>query len=128
MSLQLADIVAKVFLHVAGKLSPGNFGLLQQYLPKAAVSNRSKASPYSTTSSARSRIDVGNTIPNLFAVLTLTTSSNFVGNSAGTSLGFEPRNTLATIGAPLTKEVYRIYAICHQSAASSKIWKYCHGR
>src|SRR5215467_16151720 len=29
----------------------------------------------------------------------LTTSSNFVGNSAGTSLGFEPRNTLAMIGA-----------------------------
>jgi hypothetical protein len=71
--------------------------VLQHYLPKAAVSNRSKASPYSTTSSARSRIDVGNTIPNLFAVLTLTTSSNFVGNSAGTSLGFEPRTKLGRV-------------------------------
>src|SRR5262249_20517198 len=57
------------------------------------------AASHSITSSARGMIDVGNTIPNLFAVLMLTTSSNFVGNSAGTSLGFEPRNTLATIGA-----------------------------
>jgi hypothetical protein len=29
---------------LAGKLSPGNFGLLQQYLPKAAVSNCNKPS------------------------------------------------------------------------------------
>src|SRR5262245_36348684 len=28
----------------AGKLAPDNFGLLQQYLPRAAVSNRSKGS------------------------------------------------------------------------------------
>src|SRR6266511_3253602 len=27
---------------MAGKLSPGDFGLLQQYLPEAAVNNRSK--------------------------------------------------------------------------------------
>ena len=54
---------------------------------------------YSITSSARNSIDVGNTIPNLFAVFRFTTSSNFVGNSAGTSPGFEPRSTLATIGA-----------------------------
>src|SRR5262245_53824068 len=55
---------------------------------------------HSITSSARSRIAVGNTIPSLFAVLRLMTSSNFVGNSAGTSPGFEPRNTFATIVAP----------------------------
>src|SRR5262249_2945448 len=65
-----------------------------------SAQQRDEVAPFhSITSSARSRIDVGNTIPNLFAVLRLTTSSNFVGNSAGTSPGFEPRNTLATIGA-----------------------------
>src|SRR5512132_2228071 len=52
---------------------------------------------HSITSSARSRIAVGNTIPSLLAVLRLMTSSNFVGNSAGTSPGFAPRNTFATI-------------------------------
>src|SRR6266516_3117576 len=36
---------------MAGKLSPGNFGLLQQFLPEAAVSNRSKQPPYSITRS-----------------------------------------------------------------------------
>src|SRR5262249_20011547 len=66
---------------------------------RAAEQRNERAPPHSITSLARSRIDVGNTIPNLFAVLRLTTSSNFVGNSAGTSLGFAPRNTLATIGA-----------------------------
>src|SRR6266403_1564923 len=55
---------------------------------------------HSITSSARSRIAVGNTIPSLLAVLRLMTSSNFVGNSAGTSPGFAPRNTFATIAAP----------------------------
>src|SRR5262245_48908862 len=38
----------------AGKLAAGNFGLLQQYLPLAAVSNRREAAPYSITSSATS--------------------------------------------------------------------------
>src|SRR5262249_51704595 len=66
---------------------------------RAAEKGDELAPPHSITSSACSRIDVGNTIPNLFAVLRLATSTNFVGNSAGTSLGFEPRNTLATIGA-----------------------------
>jgi hypothetical protein len=37
------------------------------------------------TSSARSRIDVGNSIPIALAVLRLTTSSNFVGCCTGRS-------------------------------------------
>src|SRR5260370_36966034 len=86
-----------------GKTSKGHYGTQslgcagQTVRPSLhSISHQS----YSITSSARSRIAVGNTIPNLFAVLRLITSSNFTGNSAGTSAGFEPRNTFATIGAP----------------------------
>jgi hypothetical protein len=43
------------------------------------------------------RIAVGNVIPKLFAVFTLMTSSNFVGNSAGNSAGLAPRSTLHQI-------------------------------
>ncbi len=70
---------------------------------RAAEQRDELAPPHSITSVARRRIDVGNTIPNLFAVLRLTISSNFVGNSAGTSAGLEPRNTFATIAAPWRK-------------------------
>src|SRR6516164_1652082 len=66
----------------------------------AAEQRDELAALHSITSSARSRIDVGNAIPNLFAVLRLMIRSNFVGSSAGTSAGFEPRNTFATIVAP----------------------------
>src|SRR5262245_22916687 len=76
---------------------------IPQFTPsevRAAEQRDDLAARHSITSSARSRIGVGNTIPSLFAVLRLITSSNFVGNSAGTSAGFEPRNTFATIAAP----------------------------
>ena len=55
---------------------------------------------HSIISSASARIDVGNTIPKLFAVFRLITSSNFVGSSAGSSAGLEPFNTLATSDEP----------------------------
>src|SRR5262249_36480250 len=58
--------------------------------------NELAARHHSITSSARSRIAVGNVIPKPFAVFRLMTSSNFVGNSAGTSAGLAPRSTLAT--------------------------------
>jgi hypothetical protein len=65
-----------------------------------AADKRDELAPiHSTTSSARKRIDVGNTIPKLFAVFRLMTSSNFVGNSAGSSAGLAPRSTLATRAA-----------------------------
>src|SRR5262249_49546304 len=54
------------------------------------------AAPHSITSSARSRIDVGNSTPISLAVLRLTISSNFVGCSTGRSTGFVPFRIFAT--------------------------------
>src|SRR5262245_13440806 len=72
---------------------------------RSAAEKRDELAPlqlrdHSITSSARSRMDVGNAIPKLFAVLRLITSANFVGNSAGSSAGLAPRSTLATKAAP----------------------------
>jgi hypothetical protein len=46
--------------------------------------------PYSITSSARVRIAGGMSMPSSFAVLRLTTSSNLVGCTTGSSEGFSP--------------------------------------
>jgi hypothetical protein len=48
------------------------------YVPKAAVSNRSKAAPYSITSSAVASSDGGTVRPSIRAVSALMTSSNLV--------------------------------------------------
>src|SRR5258707_1799191 len=48
-------------------------------VPGAAVSNRSKAPPYSITSSAMASTLGGTSRPSAFAVLRLMTSSNLVG-------------------------------------------------
>src|SRR5262245_474601 len=45
---------------------------------------------HSITSSARSRIDVGTSMPSALAVLRLTAMSNFVGCSTGNSAGLSP--------------------------------------
>jgi hypothetical protein len=52
----------------AAKLSPGNFGLLQQYLPIADVSRCSKPRGYSITSSARASSVDGIVRPSALAV------------------------------------------------------------
>src|SRR5262249_22881379 len=70
---------------------------------RAAEKGDERATLHSITSSARKRIDVGNTIPKLLAVFRLMTSSNGVANSAGTSAGLAPRSTLATRAAPCRK-------------------------
>src|ERR1700730_12380421 len=74
---------------IAAKLSPGIFGLLQQYLPKAAVSRCSKRS-YSITSSAMASKPGGKVRPSVFAVFRLITNSNLVGWMTGKSAGFSP--------------------------------------
>src|SRR5262249_37523374 len=51
---------------------------------------------HSITSSARSRIDVGNSTPSALAVWRLMTSSNFVACSTGKSPAFAPLRILAT--------------------------------
>ena len=51
---------------------------------------------HSITSSARSSIAVGNSMPIALAVLRLTTNSNFVACSTGRSAGFAPFRILAT--------------------------------
>src|SRR5262249_59651200 len=70
---------------------------------RAANERDELAALHSITSSARKRIDVGNTIPKLLAVFRLMTSSNVVGNSAGSSAGLAPRSILATRAAPCRK-------------------------
>src|SRR6266702_904827 len=51
----------------AGKLSPGNFGLLQQYLPLPDSRTAAKRRPYSITSSARASSVGGISSPSAFA-------------------------------------------------------------
>src|SRR5262245_45726341 len=62
----------------------------------AAEQRDEVAPPHSITSSARRRMDVGNSMPIAFAVLRLITVSKFVTCSTGRSAGFAPRKTLAT--------------------------------
>ena len=59
--------------------------------------------PHSITSSARSSTDVGSSTPIAFAVLRLTTSSNFVGCSTGRSAGLAPLRILAANSATRRK-------------------------
>ena len=56
----------------------------------------SRASDHSITSSARRSSDCGIVSPSIFAVLRLTTNSNFVGCSMGRSPGFAPLRILST--------------------------------
>ena len=51
---------------------------------------------HSMMRSARCTIDDGTVIPNSFATLRLTTSSNVVGCSTGSSLGLAPFSSLST--------------------------------
>jgi hypothetical protein len=59
-------------------------------VPKAALSNRSTAAPYSITSSAMASSVGGTSRPSALAVLRLMTSSNLVGCTTGRSVGFAP--------------------------------------
>ena len=87
----------------AGKLSPGNFGLLQQYLPQPCLcmagtrgeAHRSGAGQQTAPSfndlvSAAEQREREAQLPSVLAVLTLMTSSTFVGWITGKSLGFAP--------------------------------------
>ena len=65
-------------------------------VPKAAVSNRSNAAPYSITSSARASSDGGTVRSSAFAVLRLITNSYLVGACTGRSAGFSPRRMRST--------------------------------
>ena len=85
-----------LFRLLAGNLSPGVFRLLQHNLPQAAVSNRSKAAPYSITSSARASSVGGTSRPSALAVLRLITSSYLVGACTGRSAGFSPLRMRST--------------------------------
>src|SRR5262249_25449039 len=62
----------------------------------AAEKRDELAPPHSITSSARSRIDVGMSMPMARAVLRLTIVVNFVARSTGRSAGFAPLRILST--------------------------------
>ena len=68
----------------AGELSPGNFGLLQQYLPGGDLSRCTTFATegtlnYSITSSARASSVGGTSMPSVLAVFRLITSLNLTG-------------------------------------------------
>jgi len=67
-----------------------------RFVPEADVSSRSKATVYSITSSARSKVDVGTDTPIALAVFKLSANSKLVGCSTGRSDGFAPLRILAT--------------------------------
>jgi len=102
-SIQLTSVQGQTrprsHVRVAAALPPTTAVVLQrrerQFRAIAGLMHRSKRH-HSITSSARSRIDVGNSIPIAFAVLRLTTISNFVTCSTGRSAGVAPRRILAT--------------------------------
>ena len=81
-------------VRVAAALPPTTAVVLQRRERQFRANNRhmqrSKQQPYSITSSARSRIEVGIVTPIAFAVLRFTTSSKFVGSSTGKSAGLLP--------------------------------------
>src|SRR5262245_50703297 len=62
--------------------------------PATEQSDELAAPHHSITRSARSRIDVGNSIPIALAVMRLTISSNFVGCSTGRAAGLIPSRIL----------------------------------
>jgi hypothetical protein len=69
---------------------------LGRFVPKAAVSNRSKVVFYSITSSARASTVGGTSRPSVLAVLRLMTSSYLVGVCTGSSAGFSPLRMRST--------------------------------
>jgi hypothetical protein len=95
VSLSSGDEVPHIFTRKP-HLQPGEFlissakRLLQQYLPKAAVSTCSKQQPYSISSSASNCRELGTSIPNALAVCRLMTNSNLVDCMTGSSAGFAP--------------------------------------
>src|SRR6516164_7545718 len=94
--------------HIPAKLPPITRALvvgMDQYLDygndfqiqrRAADAPNELAPPHSITSSARASSDGGRPRPSALAVVTLMTSSNFVGCSTGRSAGFAPRRILST--------------------------------
>jgi hypothetical protein len=88
-----------LLLHRKG-LAPSTPCRFRRRTPKpftgADFMHRSKITAYSITSSARSRIAVGSSMPIALAVLRLTTSWNFTACSIGRSSGFAPLIIFAT--------------------------------
>jgi len=70
---------------------------------RAAEQRHELAAPHSITSSARSRIAVGSSMPMALAVFRFTTISNFVGCSMGKSEGVAPRAIRSTNSATRAK-------------------------
>src|SRR2546421_1311353 len=88
------------------------------FVPKAAVSNRSNAGPYSITSSARASIDGGISRPSAFAVLRLITSSYLVGACTGRSAGFSPLRMRSTY--PAARRKGSVVSVGDQAAGGDK--------
>jgi hypothetical protein len=68
-----------LFVRFAPKATFTNQDVIRRFVPKPAVSDRSKFLAYSMTSSARESSECGRVRPSAFAVVKLTRSSNLVG-------------------------------------------------
>src|SRR5262249_46245699 len=84
--------------------------------PKAAVSNRSNAVPYSITSSAATSSLSGTVRPSILAVSALMTSSNFVDCITGRSAGFTPLRMRPVLDTHLTECIRQACSVTHQPA------------
>src|SRR5215210_4326006 len=84
----------RVRLNDSRALAPVSSALIIAVQAKSLLMGCSKQPRYSITSSARPSNDGGSVSPRAFAVLRLTTSSNFTGSSIGKSAGFSPFKTL----------------------------------
>jgi hypothetical protein len=78
---------------IAKKISPGNFRLLQQYLPRGDICSAAKTPGYSITSSAPADSPNGTSKPSILAVFRLITNSNLVACITGSSAGLSPLST-----------------------------------
>ena len=101
--MQTADYQSLVA--VGGKLTSATVSAMSALPPKADISwpqsnirfvPKAVIATYSITSSAAKRMPFGIVMPSALAVLRLTTNSNLVGCSIGSSAGFAPFRIRAT--------------------------------
>src|ERR1700720_4741878 len=102
---------------VAGwALHPLESAAFSRRTPTADVSRCSK-NHYSITSSARSKMEVGISIPSVFAVFRLTIDLNLAACSMGISPGFVPLRIFVHEESGAAKKIGKLHSVTEQPAA-----------
>src|SRR5262249_42352202 len=99
-----------------------------RFVPKAAVSDCSKAALYSMTSSARASSMGGTSMPSALAVTRLTAKSKMAGNMMGKLGGAFAFQNPASICSKLPIIVRNVHAIAHQTPTQNAFTKIENGR